>query len=242
MKKRVDQVLVELGLVPSRTKAADLIKARKVLYHDEPVNKASMLVTGEGENLKINEDFFYVSRGAGKLQSAHQSLNLSFKDKIIADVGASTGGFTDYVLQNGASKVYAIDVGHDQLDQKLRQDSRVINLEGTNIRDLKDLPEKVDMIVSDLSFISLGLVLDSMLALCQQGAELVLLFKPQFEVGREHIGKNGIVKNLARVEECLQDFLTMCRSKRLIVVDYIASQVKGRTGNQEYLVYLKVGQ
>lgn len=237
MKTRADQLLFELGHAQSRSKAKDLILNKQVFHQGKLVTKASQEIDSTELEVKTSET--YVSRGAYKLQSADQVFSLDFKDKVIADIGASTGGFTDYALSKGAKKVFAIDVGHGQLDPKLQKDSRVINLEKTNIRHMTDWDEPVDMIVSDLSFISLSLVLKPMLKILKTTGELVLLFKPQFEVGKENIGKNGIVKDRKLIEDALKAFLDLCRKSSLEVIGSTPSQITGRGGNQEYLIYLR---
>ncbi len=232
--------MVERKLVDSRSRALQLIKDEQIYVNEVLIKKSSFNVT-EDDKIEIKEEFPYVGRGALKLEGAFEAFKLDFTQKIIADIGASTGGFTDFSLQHGAKKVYAIDVGHDQLAQKLRNDGRVINLEGKNIREGVELPEKVDMIVSDLSYISLRLVIDEMAKLLVPYGEMVLLFKPQFEVGRDNIGKNGIVKNFIIIKKVLNEFWDDLIKKELHPQGLSRSPIKGKTGNQEYLIYIKYG-
>lgn len=200
----------------------------KTGYKIEEPNQVE--VVGRGGN--------FVGRGAQKMIAALEVFQVDPKNKVVADVGASTGGFTQVLLQHGAKKVYAIDVGHNQLAQELKNDSRVINLEGVNIRHGVDLPEKVDLVVADLSFISLKLVVESMRQLAQSGADFILLFKPQFEVGKEGIGKNGIVKNDKVRKKALDHFLKWCRSEHWTIKNVIESPVVGKAGNKEILLHL----
>ncbi len=213
MKKRIDQILVERGLVESRSKASALIKEGKVLLNGESSFKPSLKLTEEEiQTLEVNDEDNFVGRGAKKLLGALEKFNIKVDDLICADVGASTGGFTQVLLTNGASKVYAIDVGHDQLAKSLREDERVINYEGINIRHGIELDEKVDLVVADLSYISLRLTLEPMLKLLQPNGQAIILVKPQFEVGKENVGKGGIVKDNEIVMKTLFELYDYCPS------------------------------
>ena len=234
---RADLALVEAGLVSTRSKALQYIEAKQVYYGDKLVLKASEKVKLDG--LKLVGENQFVSRGALKLKKAFEEFNLSFHDLTMADIGASTGGFTDFALSKGAKKIYAIDVGIDQLDPKLKNDPRVIECTGVNIKHPFVLQELVDFIVADLSFISLTKVLVNVGALMKPGAFGVILIKPQFEVGPDSLGKNGIVKDAAlhrqvctRIKDFLQDhhfkFLAECESP-----------IKGKSGNTEFLFYIQ---
>ena len=196
MKERIDILLVKRGYFKTRQKAKYAIENHDIYVNDKLVEKISKTYE---EDCKIEikkETLKYVGRGGLKLEKAINEFNIILKDKICMDIGASTGGFSDCMLQEGAKKVYAIDVGHDQLDEKLQIDKRIVNLEGTNIKDIKiEEFEKIDFISIDLSFISLLNVLDIAYKLLSNMGEIVVLIKPQFEAGRENINKNGIVKD-----------------------------------------------
>ncbi len=235
MKDRVDKILVSMNLSSSRSQAAHLIKEGVVFYNDSLVKKASMIVSGEG--LEVRKEVLFVGRGAHKIEGALQSFSVNVTDLVVADVGACTGGFTDYVLKNGASRVFAIDVGHDQLAQSLRDDSRVENHEGVNIRNEMELSEKVDLAVVDLSYISLKLTLDSIFSLVKNDGKVITLVKPQFEVGKENIGKGGIVKDDEARLNALYSLFDWCDSKGYFISSAIVSPIKGKTGNTEYFFY-----
>jgi 23S rRNA (cytidine1920-2'-O)/16S rRNA (cytidine1409-2'-O)-methyltransferase len=236
--ERIDKALVTLNLCETRSQATGLIKEGFVYYNGGQVTKTSLKISlDEPERIDIRKDYQFVGRGAHKLEGAHKDFDLIFTDKIIADVGASTGGFTEYALINGASKVYAIDVGHDQLAQKLCDNPKVINLEGTNIKNEVNLSEDCDMAVVDLSFISLRLVAVSIAKLIKENGELIFLVKPQFEVGKEGIGKNGIVKDIQLVDKTLKDLEEYFHTINISVHNTIKSPIKGKSGNQEYLFY-----
>lgn len=233
--ERVDKVLMKMGLARSRTHATDLIQKKLVYFSDNLVTKASQKVTtAELRVEKDSEDF--VGRGALKLVGALKEFDIDPKNLICADVGASTGGFTDVLLRSGAVKVYAIDVGHDQLALPLVNDSRVSNREGVNIRNGVQLPEKVQLVVADLSFISLKLVLEPMFSLLDESGVAVVLIKPQFEVGRKGIDKNGIVKDKSLHSKILKEIRDHALGLDYSLQKLMESPVKGRTGNIEYLV------
>lgn len=235
-KERLDGFLVKIGMVSSRSQAQQLIRDGVVIVNGSTVSKPSLKVD-EGDDLKIVKDTLWVGRGAEKMAGAHEDFGFSFRDKITADMGASTGGFVQYALHHGAGKVYAIDVGTNQLAKELRADSRVINLEGTNIKNGLDLGEKCDLIVVDLSFISLKLVLLPVLNCLKTKGELVVLVKPQFEVGREFIGKKGLVKNHQAVYSALSGVFKYLSEQGCPVVMAAPCRLKGKTGNQEYFFY-----
>ncbi len=240
MSERIDKMLVSAGLVASRSQALLLIKEGVVYYNGKQIRKASFLVEGEG--LEVRKEAQYVGRGAHKIEGAISKFDISIKNKIIADVGACTGGFTDYVLKNGASKSYAIDVGHDQLAKSLREDSRVINMEGVNIRyPIEDMKEIVDLAVVDLSFISLKLTIDSIFSLVKKNGEIIALVKPQFEVGKDNLGKDGIVKNDEIRLNCLKSLYKFCEVKSYYISGAMRSPITGKTGNIEYFFYFKKG-
>lgn len=239
-KDRVDKVLVEAGLVPTRSQALLLIEEGVVFYQNKKVEKASMQVTSEG--LEVRKDVLYVSRGAHKIEGALARFQVDVSGKVIADVGASTGGFTDYVLKSGAKKVYCIDVGHDQLAESLKSDPRVINHEGVNIKFPFELKEKVDIAVVDLSFISLKLVLKNIFDLVLPNGKIVALVKPQFEVGQTGLDQNGIVKSEGHRLVMLHELKEWCKSQGFFLVDQCESPILGKTGNKEYFFYFDKGR
>jgi 23S rRNA (cytidine1920-2'-O)/16S rRNA (cytidine1409-2'-O)-methyltransferase len=236
-KDRVDKVLVSEGLVSTRSQALLLIDEGVVYYHNQKVEKASLQVLPDG--LEVRKDVQYVSRGAHKIEKALSRFNISVADKIIADVGASTGGFTDFVLHKGAQKVYCLDVGHGQLAESLLKDKRVVNFEGVNIKHSFVLPELVDLAVVDLSFISLKLVLKNIFDLVKPNGEVVTLVKPQFEVGRDGIDGNGIVKSEGHRLVMLSELKEWCKKEGFLVLDQCESPILGKNGNKEYLFYFK---
>jgi 23S rRNA (cytidine1920-2'-O)/16S rRNA (cytidine1409-2'-O)-methyltransferase len=238
-KRRIDVALVEEGFAQSRERAKALILAGKVLVDDQPVTKAGAEIPATGKIRVKGEDHPYVSRGALKLVHALKTFGIQVSGKIAADIGASTGGFTEVLLQEGAQRVYAIDVGHNQLDWKIRQNPQVVVLEKTNARFLtKDsLPEPVDLIVVDVSFISLEKIAPALLEVSRPGAQWITLIKPQFEVGPEKVGKGGIVLEEEYRREAVDDVTRALESlgaKRLGLID---SPITGAQGNQEFLAH-----
>jgi len=236
---RADKVLVEAGLAPTRSQAALLIEEGVVFYQNQKVEKASQNVSAEG--LEVRKDVLYVSRGAHKIERALERFNVDVKDKVIADVGASTGGFTDFVLRAGAARVICLDVGHDQLAESLRKDPRVENHEGVNIKFPFAISEKVDVAVVDLSFISLKLVLKNIFDLVKPGGKIVALVKPQFEVGRDGLDKNGVVKSEGHRLVMLSELKSWCQKENLLVAGQCESPILGKSGNKEYFFYFEKG-
>lgn len=234
-KDRVDKILVEAGLVSTRSQALLLIDEGVVFYKNQKIEKASQQVTAEG--LEVRKDVLYVSRGAHKIEKALSRFNVNVSGKVIADVGASTGGFTDFVLRAGAKKVYCVDVGHDQLAQSIREDARVENHEGVNIKFPFKLSELVDVAVVDLSFISLKLVLKNIFDLVKPDGVIVALVKPQFEVGRDGLDGNGIVKSEGHRLVMLSDLKEWCKKEEMHVIDQCESPILGKNGNKEYFFY-----
>lgn len=246
-KERADILLVRKKLVDSREKAKRLIMAGQVFFQREGhwylVEKPGSAYLEETE-FKLKEKERFVSRGGYKLLTAIEHFKLQLKDKVCLDVGASTGGFTDCLLQHGAQKVYALDVGEGQLDYKLRQDPRVINLEKINIRYAEPelLPEKVDFLTIDCSFISLKLVLPAALKFLKAKGEVVALIKPQFEVGKGET-KKGVVTSWDKQQQVLTEICLKVEELGLEVRGTVPSKIKGPKGNQEYLLYaLKNGE
>lgn len=236
-KDRADKVLVEAGLAPTRSQAALLIDEGVVFYQNQKIEKASQNVGAEG--LEVRKDVLYVSRGAHKIERALERFNVDVKNKVIADVGASTGGFTDFVLRAGATKVICLDVGHDQLAESLRKDPRVENHEGVNIKFPFAISEKVDVAVVDLSFISLKLVLKNIFDLVKPDGKIVALVKPQFEVGRDGLDKNGIVKSEGHRLVMLADLKSWCQKENMTVLAQCESPILGKSGNKEYFFYFE---
>ncbi len=238
-KTRLDQALVQRSISLTRSQAQLLIREEKVSVNGKKIKKPGFLVS-ENDQITLSDVSPYVGRGAYKMKAAAEEFKLNPKDKVIADVGASTGGFTDYLLQKGAVKSYAIDVGHRQLAERLKLDERVINMEGINVREGVDLPEKVDWAVMDLSFISLRLVMGEVKKLLKEEGQVICLFKPQFEVGKEKV-KKGIVKHPRVRKKALDDFLDWCRQEDWKIKGVMESPVVGKEGNVEFLLLLRHG-
>lgn len=241
-RKRLDQRMVELGLAASRARAQDAIAQGQVLINGKPPSKASQLVT-DGAQIDLSDSANpYVSRAGVKLEAALAHFSPDLDNAVGLDVGASTGGFTQVLLEAGVRKVFALDVGHNQLHPSLAGDDRVVNLEGLNARDLTgdDLGEPVDVIVSDVSFISLRLALPPALKLAKPGAWLFALIKPQFEAGKKAVGKGGIVRDpdvRAKVSDDLCHWLK--HDQGWAVEGLIASPIAGGDGNVEFIVAAK---
>ena len=242
-KLRLDARIFDLGLTESREKAKAFIMAGQVYVNGMKASKAGMTVT-EKDNIEVRGSSEFVSRGGHKLKKAMASFPIDLTDKICMDVGASTGGFTDCMLQNCAAKVYSVDVGYGQLAWKLRSDSRVVNLERTNIRYVTDeqIPDKVDFSSVDVSFISLCLVLPAIYPILADNGECVCLIKPQFEAGREKVGKKGVVRDKSVHFEVIQKIYDFAIESGFCVAGLDYSPIKGPEGNIEYLVYLKKGE
>ena len=240
MKLRLDVALTERNLAPSREKAKALIMAGQVYVDGQKAYKAGETVDDD-QTITVKEELPFVSRGGYKLDKGVKVFGIDLTDKICVDIGASTGGFTDCMLQNGAEKVYAVDVGYGQLAWSLRNDPRVVNMERTNIRYVTDehIPEKLQFASIDVSFISLSLVLKPCRALMSDDAEVVCLIKPQFEAGREKVGKKGVVRDPAVHLEVLENVLEYIKEAGFIVCGLTFSPIKGPEGNIEYLAYLK---
>lgn len=241
MKKiRLDVYLTENGLAPSREKAKAYIMAGTVFVNNQKSDKAGALVSEEDTVEVRGKKMPYVSRGGLKLEKAVNSFGLDLSGKICMDAGASTGGFTDCMLQNGAVKVYSVDVGYGQLAWELRTNEKVVNLERTNIRYLTDeqVPEKVNFISADLSFISLKLVLPVLKNFLADGGQMVCLIKPQFEAGREKVGKKGVVRDKSVHEEVIASIYDFASSVGLYAHGLDFSPVRGPEGNIEYLILL----
>ena len=239
-KQRLDAELVARGIIQSREQAKAAIMAGQVYVNNQKADKAGESVTPDdkiefrGENLK------YVRRGGLKLEKAMELYGFKLDNKICMDVGASTGGFTDCMLQKGATKVYSIDVGYGQLAWKLRQDERVVNLERTNVRYITDeqVPDTVDFVSIDVSFISLGLVIPVLVQFLSEEAMMVCLVKPQFEAGKDKVGKHGVVRDPATHMEVLERAVGFAKNAGFGIVGLEFSPIKGPQGNIEYLMVL----
>jgi 23S rRNA (cytidine1920-2'-O)/16S rRNA (cytidine1409-2'-O)-methyltransferase len=215
--------------------------AGKVLVNQEPVDKPGARVSDQDTITLKGEVIAYVSRGGIKLEAALQHFGISAADAVCLDVGASTGGFTDCLLQNSARRVYAVDVGYGQLDWKLRQDPRVVVIERTNIRHMPPelVADAVDLAVVDVSFISLKIVVPAVMKFIRPGSRMILLVKPQFEVGRGRVGKGGVVREPQLHQQVIEDLTKFFESLGLTVAGTIASPITGPKGNKEFLIYLK---
>lgn len=240
MKVRADRLLTDRGLVLSRERARALIMAGQVIIGDHKVEKAGQLVDDSLE-VRIKNDLPFVSRGGLKLEKALEEFKIDVDGLTVMDVGASTGGFTDCLLQRGAATVFAVDVGYGQLAWKLQQDLRVVSFEKTNIRYLEPetLPAVPDMAVIDASFISLDKVLPNTLSLIKSRGAVVALIKPQFEVGRGEVGKGGVVRDPEKHAAVIESVRTLANNLNLETVAVTESPITGPKGNREFLVYLK---
>jgi 23S rRNA (cytidine1920-2'-O)/16S rRNA (cytidine1409-2'-O)-methyltransferase len=239
-KIRLDRLLVERGLAPARERAQALILAGQVLVNGAPVAKAGALVSTEAAITLKSPDQPYVSRGGLKLAAALEHFQVEVAGLVALDVGVSTGGFTDCLLQRGAARVYGVDVGYGQLAWRLRQDPRVIVLERTNIRYLprEAIPEEVDLAVADVSFISLRLVLPQVLLFLRPGGAVLALVKPQFEVGKGQVGKGGVVREQQLQLQAVAEIQAFAHTLGLEALGVMPSPILGPKGNQEYLLYL----
>lgn len=242
MKKvRLDKLLVDRGLVPSRERARGLILAGKVVVGEHAVDKAGAQVAEDASVRLKGEDIPYVSRGGLKLEKGLDHFAVDPSGWVAIDVGASTGGFTDCLLQRGAARVYAVDVGYGQLAWSLREDPRVVNLERTNIRELtvERLGERPSLAVIDASFISLDKVLPPTLALLAHGAEVVALIKPQFEVGKGQVGKGGVVRDAEQHAAVVERIRILAETLGCMVLGVTESPILGPKGNREFLIHLR---
>lgn len=232
---RLDLALEQRGLMPSRARARDAILRGTVSVNGEAAKKPNQMV-GEADALTLDDPASgYVSRAALKLIAGLNAGEIDVSGKVCLDVGSSTGGFTQVLLERGAERVYAVDVGHGQLHKSLRDDPRVVSLEGTNARglDREIIPQSIDVLVSDVSFVSVTKVLEAPLGLCGPGARAVILFKPQFEVGREFVGKGGIVSDAAAMERALGEVVAFVESAGFVLGHQVVSPIAGGDGNIE---------
>lgn len=242
MKERLDVILVNQGYAASREKAKAIIMAGLVFVNGQREDKAGSTFDDAEAKIEVRGNTLkYVSRGGLKLEKALNSFDFDLKDKICMDIGASTGGFTDCMLQNGACKVYSVDVGHGQLDWKLRSDERVVCMEKTNFRYLTraDIDDDIEFASCDVSFISLTKILLPARALLVDGGEMVCLIKPQFEAGREKVGKKGVVRDPKVHEEVITKISVFATMTGFDILDLDHSPIKGPEGNIEYLIHLR---
>jgi len=241
MKIRLDQLIMQRKLLPSREQAQRAVMAGDVFVSGEMVDRPAKMVD-EAAQIEIKEKFPYVSRGALKLKAAVEYFKIDFKDKVVADVGASTGGFTDLALSLGAKKVYAIDVGYGQLAEKLRKDPRVVVMEKTNIRDVKSLPEPIDIFTIDVSFISLKLVLPVCIEVSPRytSIQVIALIKPQFEATRQEVSRGkGVIRDPKIHQRIVKEIENFSEKLGFKIVGTIPSPILGPKGNKEFLMYIK---
>lgn len=242
MKERLDKILIDLSLVKSRTSAAQLIKDGFVTVNGEVIKRPAEQFDSELDKFEINgqsELLKYVGRGGLKLEKAIDNFSISLNEKTCMDIGASTGGFTDCMLQNGAKKVYAVDVGHGQLAPSLCENNRVVSLEGLDIRNAskREISEKIYFFSIDVSFISLKLILPELKRFCTEKAECVALIKPQFEHGKRKNGKNGVIKDKKVHREIVDDICGFAQAFGFREIAVIPSPIKGGDGNTEFLMH-----
>lgn len=238
-KERLDILLVEKGIFSSRERAKTSIMAGKIFVDGQRIDKAGEKVSVNSEIIFKGQEIPYVSRGGLKLEKAMKEFNITLNDKVCMDIGASTGGFTDCMLQNNAKKVFSVDVGYGQFAWKLRTDERVVCMERTNIRYVKpeDIGVKLDFASIDVSFISLKKIMPATKELLDDKGEVVALIKPQFEAGREKVGKKGVVRDINVHKEVVMDIVTFLIKEEFNILGVSFSPIKGPEGNIEYLVY-----
>lgn len=242
MKKRLDLILVEREIFETREKAKREIMAGNVIVNEQTVTKAGTNFNDDEKTvIRIKDRLKYVSRGGLKLEKAIKVWELDFSGKMVLDIGASTGGFTDCALQNGAKKVYSVDVGTNQLDWKLRNDERVVSIENMHIKDLEPenlKNEKMDFIVIDVSFISLTKVIPYLNKFLNTEGKVIMLVKPQFEVGKEKIGKNGIVTEEQYHDEAIKKIISFIKDNSYKLIGVEESPIRGTKGNKEFLMLI----
>ena len=238
-KQRIDSLLVDRGLAESRAKAQALIMAGKVSVDGKVVSKSGTMVA-ENLTITVNEPPPFVGRGGFKLDYALDRFQIDVSSRVVVDIGASTGGFTDCLLQRGASRVYAIDVGYGQLDYRLRQDSRVVVMERVNARYPVTLPEEVDLITVDVSFISVQKILPSVTRLLKDTGDLLVLIKPQFEARKQEVGKGGVIKKPLVHARVLGRFIDWITEHDLRLGGLVSSPILGAAGNREFFLWLKL--
>jgi 23S rRNA (cytidine1920-2'-O)/16S rRNA (cytidine1409-2'-O)-methyltransferase len=241
VKIRLDELLIKNGLFGSRTKAQATIMAGLILVNDQKIEKPGVKVDETAVIRVLGDACPYVSRGGLKLKGALDSFKVDLKGLVAADIGAGTGGFTDCLLQNGVIKVYAIDVGYGQIAWKLRNDKRVVVIEKKNAREMSadELGEKVDLVVMDVSFISILKILPAILNILKEGGDVITLVKPQFEAGKGEVPKGGVIRNIATHEKVLSKIREGVAELGFKVLGQIQSPITGRDGNVEYFMHLR---
>jgi 23S rRNA (cytidine1920-2'-O)/16S rRNA (cytidine1409-2'-O)-methyltransferase len=237
MKKRLDQIILERHPDLSRNFIQSLITQGKVTVAGKVITKSGVQIAEDAEITLDTHEPKYVSRAGFKLERALEHFGIDVKDKVILDAGISTGGFTDCLLQQGAKKIYGIDVGYGQVHEKVRTDPRVVVMERTNLREVSALPEKVDIVTLDLSFISLLKVMDAIIEVLKPHGELVTLIKPQFEAKREQVGRGGIIKDPKVHEEVLERVIRGIEAYWFTSHGWVPSPIEGSSGNKEFLAY-----
>lgn len=239
--ERLDKIILHRGLVSTRVRCEQIIQESGVLVNGKLINKPGKKFPIDCKIELLTEEIPWVSRGALKLEEARKYWQLDFANGIVLDVGASTGGFTEIALENGASKVFCVDVGTGQLHPKIKENPKVVNLEKTHVRELtpKLITEKVDIIVIDVSFISLEKIFPFIHAFLKENGVVVALIKPQFEVGKENVGKGGIVKNKNLYAELIEKIKEVAKINQLVYQEHIESPILGGDGNREFLMLLK---
>lgn len=239
--ERLDKLILQRGLVSTRVRCEEIIEKSGVLVNGKLITKAGKKFPLDVKIELLSEEIPWVSRGALKLEKARTHWNIDFSGKTVLDIGASTGGFTEIALTNGASKVYCVDVGTNQLHERIKSNPNVVNLEKTHVRELNNrlIPECVDLIVIDVSFISLEKIFPFVHAFLAENGQVVALVKPQFEVGKENIGKGGIVKNKMLYPQILEKITQIAQENHLEKIDVIESPILGGDGNMEFLMLLK---
>ncbi len=236
--ERLDKIIMQRGLVSTRMRCEEIIQKSGVLVNGKLINKPGKKFPLDVIIELLSEEIPWVSRGAIKLDKARSNWNIDFKGKTVLDIGASTGGFTEVALSNGATKVYCVDVGTDQLHERIKSNPAIVNLEKTHVRELtnKLVPELVDIIVVDVSFISLTKIIPFIHAFVKTGGTIVTLIKPQFEVGKENVGKGGIVKNKLLYPTVIENITELGKENNFQRKDLIESPILGGEGNKEFLM------
>lgn len=239
MEERLDKILVERGLVTSRTRGEELIRNGDVLVNGLTVDKPGKKISLDAKIILLNEEMTWVSRGALKLLKALESFSINPKNQIFIDLGASTGGFTEVLLSKDVAKVYCVDVGHDQLHERIKSNPKIVNLEKTHVRELNNhvIPELVDGIVIDVSFISLTKVLPFLTSLLKPNGKIIALVKPQFEVERKQLNKHGIVRSSSSYPKVIDAVKRSLIDCQLDIQDLIDSPITGGDGNKEFLLW-----
>lgn len=244
-KERLDVVLVNRGIIESREQAQKRIMAGEVLVNDIKIDKCGTKIDPDADIRLLGEKIPFVSRGGFKLEKAIQTFSIDMTDAIVCDLGASTGGFVDCALQHGAQRVYAVDVGYGQLAWILRTDTRVVNMEKTNARYLtsEDFPVEMDWVTTDVSFISLAKIFPAAYRILKENGQMVALIKPQFEAGKNHVGKNGVVKDPKVHEQVIKACIEYAETEGFLIRGIVPSPIRGPKGNVEYLLWLsKAGE